>query len=88
MTAFDPLRSLANWSKVIPVNHDEHPRWLPHTDAARLFVKALRPFAELGFVSGIMWLAGAPWWSYPAVAVMALPYLLLRFRAVQNEWNS
>ena len=69
------------------MNHDEHPRWLPNTDATRLFVKVLRPFAELGLVGGFMWLVGAPWWTYLAVALIALPYLLFRFRAVQEEWN-
>lgn len=61
--------------------------WLPDTDAARLFAKILRPFAELGLVAGVMWIANAPWGLFAIVGLISLPYARLRFREVQEEWN-
>jgi hypothetical protein len=64
-----------------------HPRWMPDTDAARLFGKVIRPFAELALVGGFMWLLDAPWWLFAIVGVLSLHYLRLRFRDVREEWN-
>jgi hypothetical protein len=53
-----------------------------------MFIKALRPFAEMSLLAAVLFFAGAPWWVYALAALVALPYLRLRFRDVHEEWNS
>ena len=57
-------------------------------NAVRLFVKVLRPFAELGLVVAVLWFASPPWWAYVLLALISIPYLTLRLRDVRDEWNS
>ena len=56
--------------------------------AWRMFIKALRPFAEMSLLAAVLFFAGAPWWGYALAALVALPYLRLRFRDAHEEWNS